>query len=72
VTALVVAPLDLVARAVNAHGGAEAETFTFFLIDIFLLAFASELRTTKGQLWASIWFKNESAVWYEPPQELIN
>jgi hypothetical protein len=38
-----------------------------FFMDIFLLAFASELRTTKGQLWASIWFKNGSAAWNEPP-----
>jgi hypothetical protein len=38
----------------------------------FLLAFARELRTTKGQLWASIWYKKWVRARGMNPQELIN
>jgi hypothetical protein len=41
--------------------------FTFSQWYISVGSFASELRTSKGQLWASIWFKNGSGAWNEPP-----
>jgi hypothetical protein len=33
------------------------------VMNSFLLAFARELSTTKGQLWAPIWYKNGPPAW---------
>jgi hypothetical protein len=72
VTDLAVAPLDLVARVVNAH-----KDFRLILsrskdMTLFLLTFARELSTTKDQFWASIWYKNGGPRRGMTPYELIN